>query len=259
MELSNSSRVVGVPAKRKHPRRGVAFTLIELLVVIAIISLLAALLLPVLTRAKASAYSTACKSNLHQIGLAVRLYLDGNDTPRYPPGSVNYLANGSNQLIWDACIFEYCANGVGVFKCPAANQSNFVWKVGVTFNNNYGYNMIGTGDPDVEHPICLGLDGDRQGDFGKLTQFSPMPESRVLVPSDMIAIGDLVDTPTDGDIAGALRDVDDYVGNRHLGGGNVVFCDGHVEWGLQTNWMVPTPGARQRWNNDHQPHPETWY
>src|SRR5258707_13864486 len=60
-----------------------AFTLIELLVVIAIIAILAAMLLPGLAGAKKSARSAKCKSNLHQMGTALRLYLDENQ--KYPP------------------------------------------------------------------------------------------------------------------------------------------------------------------------------
>ena len=62
-------------------RRG--FSLIELLVVIAIITILAALLLPALSRAKAQAQSTVCKNHLHQMGLSLRMYVD-DMKGRYP-------------------------------------------------------------------------------------------------------------------------------------------------------------------------------
>src|SRR5438067_6912252 len=76
-----------IPSRaREHAwRKGLlarGFTLIELLVVIAIIAILAALLLPVLSKAKYAAYRANCASNLHQIGVALRLYVD--EFQKYP-------------------------------------------------------------------------------------------------------------------------------------------------------------------------------
>ena len=48
------------------------------------------------------------------------------------------------------------------------------------------------------------------------------------------------------------------MGDWHDGGANQVFCDGHSEYAKQSVWIVATASARQRWNNDKQPHPEYW-
>src|SRR5262245_45527629 len=83
-------------------RRSCGFTLIELLVVIAVIGILASILIPSLKRAKASAMSAACKNNLRQIGVALRLYVD--DFSKYPIYGLDYYTNDNKYVIlsWDS-------------------------------------------------------------------------------------------------------------------------------------------------------------
>ncbi len=121
----------------KNLSRHRGFTLIELLVVIAIIAILAAMLLPALSRAKLKAQGVQCLSNHRQLALAWRLYTDDNrevllyasgDTTSFQPGvwmsgTLDFTSNPSN---WDPSIdifrspmWPYCGKALGIFKCPS--------------------------------------------------------------------------------------------------------------------------------------------
>jgi len=102
-------------------RRG--FTLIELLVVIAIIAILAALLLPALSRAKEKTQRTVCKSNMHQVALAAILYA-GDHSEKFPTG---LLAVGLYHASWiNQVTYNYFNNQARLqtncFTCPNKNR-----------------------------------------------------------------------------------------------------------------------------------------
>jgi len=118
---------------------GWGFTLIELLVVIAIIAILAALLLPVLARAKAKATGIQCVNNLRQISFSWTMYADDNDG-QIPPNAIFYQRNSTwvkgwlnyaqsvpdntNTVFLRASHLWPYHKSLGVWKCPADQSTS---------------------------------------------------------------------------------------------------------------------------------------
>lgn len=225
-----------------------AFTLIEALVVMAIVAIIAAMLLPSLGEAKASAKRIQCVSNLRQLGLAATSYWDTNAQRTFPylarreNGGLTYWfgwlqAGGEGTRRFDptqGALWPHIGSR-GIEQCPSFNYQHPLYKKkAVSASFGYGYNLhlsqSGAQIPKSEAPARL------------ITQVQN--PTRLALFADSAQINDFQPPAT---LERPLVEEFYYVSDggpsyanahfRHRDRANVVFVDGHVDA------ATPAPGS----------------
>lgn len=206
-------------------RRG--FTLIELLVVIAIIAILAAILFPVFARARENARRSSCASNMKQLGLGFAQYNQDYDS-RYP-GAGNYQKWTAGNGHWVA--------GAGKLAGDAAPYTPTGAVADVTAGSLYSYTKSAQVYvcPSTQDNKAKGLSYSMNCGLGFLK------ESAIDQTSQIVVLIDEDKTLNDGFMWTDNTAVDELTQN-HLGGGNLLYADGHVKF-IQYS-RFPQPGTR---------------
>lgn len=195
-----------------------AFTLIEISIVIGILCLLAAIIFPVLSRVHEKGRQTTCQSNLRQLGLALQQYAADNNSVLPSWWGTTYNPNSRDRdetipaggICWTNQMLPYFKSW-DLVHCPSASKDRLSHK------ELDAIDLVGipTGRPDYHFNANL----------------SALNETRILVPAKVVTFGEstaesaymYVSSPWGPGRVG-------QGGDRHFGGANWAFYDGHIKW-----------------------------
>jgi prepilin-type N-terminal cleavage/methylation domain-containing protein/prepilin-type processing-associated H-X9-DG protein len=262
------------------------FTLIELLVVIAIISIVAAIVFPVYAAARGNARKAACVSNLRQIGMAARMYVQDYDGTLVPP---MYIRTGPTPdyakdfysprwTTWPELLQPYTAN-LDVFTCPErpdafrkgyclnSNSSGEIFPGSPTPPGNWSYHgPPGSADlPGVYSPTTAEITAESETIWFYdstpsvlfITQLRPWQDT-VNFARGRPNTTTLMNIDGSRLMARIVKDAGPHAETstvikdpwRHGGGMNIAWCDGHV------SHKKPSMLKEENWNIEQTAQPD---